>query len=321
MSLLSIFASAILPIVTIAAVGFVLGRVRSIAVGPLNTVTIYVLAPALVFHSIATTDIGGETLAKLLAGVVGFVLVMAAIAEGVGRALGEDEPIRSALVLVSSFSNSGNFGIPLSAFAFGVVGRATAVVYLVGQSVVVYTVGVYLASRSGGTRGLGSMKRVFELPLVYAVVLAALVRWLGVVPPADGTAMSTVQLVGDAAIPLMLLLVGIQLANTNYGAAVARVGTANALKLVVAPAVGFAIAALLGFENATVARVFVLECAAPAAITPLILVIEMGSDRSVGGITAPEYVSAAVLTTTLASVPVLTGVIAVLETDLAGTLL
>jgi len=160
-SLLSIFASAILPIVTIAAVGFVLGRVRSIAVGPLNTVTIYVLAPALVFHSIATTDIGGETLAKLLAGVVGFVLVMAAIAEGVGRALGEDEPIRSALVLVSSFSNSGNFGIPLSAFAFGVVGRATAVVYLVGQSVVVYTVGVYLASRSGGTRGLGSMKRVF----------------------------------------------------------------------------------------------------------------------------------------------------------------
>jgi hypothetical protein len=32
---------------------------------------------------------------------------MAALAEGVGRALGEDEPIRSALVLVSSFSNSG----------------------------------------------------------------------------------------------------------------------------------------------------------------------------------------------------------------------
>ena len=321
MSPLSIFASAVLPIVTIAAVGFVLGRVRSIAAEPLNTVTIYVLAPALVFHSIAITDLGGETLVKVVGGVVAFVLVMAALAEGVGRALGEDEPIRSALVLASSFSNSGNFGIPLSAFAFGVVGRATAVVYLIGQSVVVYTVGVYLASRSGGDRGRGSIGRVFELPLVYAVVLAAGARWLGIVPPADGTAMSTLKLVGDAAIPLMLLLVGIQLANTNYGAAVARVGTANALKLVVAPAVGLAIAAGLGFEDATVARVFVLECAAPAAITPLILVIEMGSDRSVGGVTAPEYVSAAVLTTTLASVPVLTGVIAMLETDLVGSLL
>jgi hypothetical protein len=50
-------------------------------------------------------------------------------------------------------------------------------------------------------------------------------------------------------------------------------------------------------------------------------VIEMGSDRSVGGVTAPEYVSAAVLTTTLASVPVLTGVIAALEADLVGSLL
>ena len=258
---------------------------------------------------------------KIVGGVVAFALVMAALAEGVGRALGEDEPIRSALVLVSSFSNSGNFGIPLSTFAFGAVGRATAVVYLVGQSVVVYTVGVYLASRSGGARGLGSIRRVFELPLVYAVVLAAGARWLGVVPPADGTAMSTVQIVGDAAIPLMLILVGIQLANTNYGAAVARVGTANALKLVVAPVVGFVIAAGFGFADTTVARVFVLECAAPAAITPLILVIEMGSDRSVGGVTAPEYVSAAVLTTTLASVPVLTGVIAALEADLVGSLL
>jgi predicted permease len=48
-SLLSIFAGSVLPIVTIAAVGFTLGRVRSIAVEPLNTVTIYVLTPALVF--------------------------------------------------------------------------------------------------------------------------------------------------------------------------------------------------------------------------------------------------------------------------------
>ena len=191
MSLLSIFAGSVLPIVTIAAAGITLGRVRSIAVEPLNTVTIYVLTPALVFHSVATSDLGGETLLKIVGGVVAFALVMAALAEGVGHALGEDEPIRSALVLVSSFSNSGNFGIPLSAFAFGAVGRATAVVYLVGQSVVVYTVGVYLASRSGGARGLGSIRRVFELPLVYAVVLAAGARWLGVVPPADGTAMST----------------------------------------------------------------------------------------------------------------------------------
>ena len=321
MSLLSIFATAIAPIVAIAAVGFALGRIREIDVEPLNTVTVYVLVPALVFHSIATTELGGETLVKVLVGVVVFILLMAGLAEGVGRALGEEEPIHSALVLVSAFSNSGNYGIPLSEFAFGSVGRATAVLYLVGQSVVIYTVGVYLASRSGGQRGLSAVKTVFKLPLVYAVVLAALTRWLGVVPPTGSTAMATLKLVGDSSIPLMLVLVGIQLAGANYGAALSRVGTANVLKLLVAPAIGLGVALALDFGDPTVARVFVLECATPAAITSLILLIEFSGDRSAGGVTAPEYVSAAVLTTTLVSVPVLTLLIALLESEFVGTLL
>jgi predicted permease len=321
MSLLSIFATAILPIIAIAAVGFVLGRVRDIDIEPLNTVTVYVLVPALVFHSLTTTQVGGETLIKVLVGVTVFILVMVGLAEGVARAFGAQEPIHSALVLVSAFSNSGNYGIPLSTFAFGSVGRATAVLYLVGQSVVLYTVGVYLASRSGGERGLGALTEVFKLPLVYAVVLAVLARALGIVPPADSTVMTTLQLVGDSSIPLMLILVGIQLADANYGAALSRVGSANVLKLLVAPVVALAIAISLDFGNSTVARVFILECTTPAAVTTLILLIEFSGERSVGGISGPEYVSAAVLTTTLVSVPVLTVLIAVLETNFVGSLL
>ncbi|HET7325506.1 MAG TPA: AEC family transporter [Halococcus sp.] len=321
MSLLSIFATAILPIVAIAAVGFVLGRVRKIAVEPLNTVTVYVLVPALVFYSLTTTELGGKTLIKVLVGVFVFIIVMVGLAEGVGRAMGVEEPIHSALVLVSAFSNSGNYGIPLSAFAFGAVGRATAVLYLVGQSVVIYTVGVYLASRSGGARGLSALKMVFKLPLLYAVVLALAFRFLGLVPPADSAAMTTLKLVGDSSIPLMLILVGIQLAGANYGAALSRVGTANVLKLLVAPVIALAITMTLDFSNLTVARVFVLECATPVAITPLILLIELGEGRTADGVSGPEYVSAAVLTTTLVSVPVLTFLIAALETNFVGGLL
>lgn len=321
MSLFSIFATAILPIVAIAAVGFVLGRVRDIDIEPLNTVTVYILVPALVFHSLTTTQVGGETLVKVLLGVFAFIAVMVGLAEGVGRALGEQEPIHTALVMVSAFSNSGNYGIPLSEFAFGSVGRATAVLYLVGQSVVMYSVGVYLASRSGGARGLGAVKTVFKLPLMYAVVLAVLARLLGLVPPTGSTAMATIRLVGDSSIPLMLLLVGIQLAGADYGAALSRVGSANVMKLLVAPVVALAIAMVLDFANTTVARVFVLECATPAAITSLILLIEFSGEHSVGGVSGPEYVSAAVLTTTLVSVPVLTVLIAALETNFVGALL
>ncbi|WP_224269980.1 AEC family transporter [Haloprofundus salinisoli] len=313
MSLVSIFATAILPILTLAGVGFLLGRTQNVDPGPLNTITLYVLAPALVFHSLATTTLGGGTLVRVAAGVAVYTFAMIVVAEGIGRLLGEPEPLLSALVLVSAFPNAGNYGVPLSEFAFGATGRSTAVLYLSVQGVLMYTAGIYIASRSGGSAGLAGFKRVLRIPLVYAVVVALAARWLGLVPPVDGAAMETLKLVGDSSIPVMLLILGIQLANTDYGSALSRVGVASALKMAVAPVVGLGVAFALGFADSTVARVFVLECAMPAAITPLILVIEFSDGVTIGGLSAAEYVSAVVFSTTIVSIPVLTLLIAVLE--------
>lgn len=313
MSLVDIFATAILPIVAIAAVGFVLGRVRDVDPGGLNTAVVYVLAPALVLHSLMVTELSGGTIAQLALAVVAFTLGMAVLVEVLGRLAGQRDPALSALVLVATFPNAGNYGIPVSSFAFGEVGRGTAVLYIAVQAVLVYTVGVYVASRGGGEAGLGAVRRVFEIPLVYAVVAALLARWLDVVPPASSTAMETLQLVGDSAIPVMLLILGVQLAGTDYGAALSQIGAASVLKMAVAPAVAVAIALAIGFDNPTVARTFVLECAMPSAITPLILIIEFAGDVEIGGVTVPEFVSTVVAVTTLLSIPILTVLISLLE--------
>lgn len=314
-SLAAIFVGAVLPIVALVGVGALLGRLKEVDVDPLSTVTLYVLVPALVFHSLATTELSGAAVAKLLAGVTIFLVAMTGLAELVGRTLGEAEPLHSALVLAAVFPNSGNFGIPLSEFAFGATGRATAVVFLVGQSVVAYTLGVVVASRAGGAGGRTAVGEVFRLPLIYAVLAAGIARGLGLVPPPDSTAMATIRLAGDASIPLMLLLVGIELSRVQYGAALESVAVANGLKLLVAPVVGAAVALGLGFADPTVARVFVLECATPAAVTSLILLVEF-SEGSVGGVTAPQFISSVVLTSTLLAIPVLTVLIAVLESGI-----
>ncbi len=313
MSLLSIFASAILPIVLIAAVGVLLGRVRDVEPGPLNTAVVYVLAPALVLHSLMATELGGGTLLKLAAAVTAFTLGMAAIVELSGRLLGVDDATLSALVLVATFPNAGNYGIPVSDFAFGTVGRGVAVLYVAVQAVLMYTIGVYVASRGGGSAGLGAVKRVFRIPLIYAVAVGLLARALDLVPAADSTAMETLQLVGDASIPVMLLILGIQLANTDFGAAVPQITVATVGKMLVAPAVAVGVALLLGFDEPTVARTFVLESAMPAAVTPLMLLIEFADDVEVGGVSAPEFVSTVVAVTTVLSVPLLTLLISVLQ--------
>ncbi|ESS07639.1 MAG: putative permease [uncultured archaeon A07HB70] len=315
MSLLDTFTTAILPIVTVTGVGVVLGRLRDVDVEPLNTVTVYVLLPALVFHSVATAAFDGATLARVGAATLAYIIVMLVVAEAAGRLLGESEPLLSALVLLSAFPNSGNYGIPLSTFAFGNTGRSTAVLFLAVQGVLTYTVGVYVAGRSGGTAGVAGMKRALRVPLVYAVVVAVAARWVGVVPPADGTAMQTVELVGEASIPVMLLILGVYLAETDYGAVLGQVGSATVLKTLVAPVVGVVIVTVVGFDDPTVARTFVLQCATPAAITPLLLLVEFG-DESVGDVSVAEYASTVVLVTTVLSVPVLTVLIAALEAGL-----
>ncbi|RDI71283.1 AEC family transporter [Halopelagius longus] len=315
MALLSIFATAILPIVTVGAVGFVLGRATGVETDSLNTVVVYVLAPALVFHSLATTSLARSTLVEVVVAVTAYHLVMILLAEGAGRLFGERDPLLSALVLVAAFPNSGNYGIPVSNFAFGSTGRSTAVLFLSVQSVLIYTLGVYIASRGGGDSGLEGVKRVFTIPLVYAVVAALLARWAGVVPPAGSTAMETLKLVGDSSIPLMLLILGVQLSKTDVGSTLSEVGVVTVLKMAAAPAVGVAVALVVGFADPDVGRTFVLECAMPAAVTPLILVGEF-AEGDVSGVPVAEFVSTAVFVTTLVSVPTLTLTIALLESGI-----
>ena len=311
--LVGIFASAVGPIVAIAGVGYVLATVKEIDPEPLNTAVVYVLAPALVFHSLAVTELEAATLLRVTVGIAAFTAAMWAIAEVVGRAVGEEEPALSALVLVAIFCNSGNLGIPVSDFAFGEVGRQTAVLFLSVQSVLMYTVGVYVASRSSGSAGLEGVRRVFYIPLVYAVVAALGARALHIVPSADTAAMETLQLVGDASIPLMLLILGVQLARTDTASAVSRAWPATALKIGVAPVVGLGVALALGFQNPAVARVFVLETAMPAAVTPLILTIEFAGNARSDGVLVSEYVSTCVFLTTVLAIPALTVLIAILQ--------
>nr|WP_159763203.1 AEC family transporter [Halovenus carboxidivorans] len=308
--MLSVLTSAILPVVSVAGVGYVLGSVQDVEADTLSTVTIYVLAPALIFYSLVTTPIAGPTVARLVVGIVGFIAVIVGLAEGAGRLLGEEEPILGAFVLTSTFSNAGNYGIPLSAFAFGALGRSTAVLYIAVQSVLMYTVGVYVASRGQAGSMRGALGKVFRLPLVYAVTAAMVVRAFDLAPATDTAVMQTIRLTGDAAIPVMLLLLGIQLTNSGGSGTVGRVLPAAGLRLLVAPVVAAGIALALGLTG-TVGRVFVLECAMPAAITPLMLTIEFGTDRT--GLSAADYVSTTILVSTLASLVTLTGLIVLLQ--------
>ena len=303
MSVVSALTDAVIPVLAVAAAGYVLGRLRDVDVEPLGTVVVYILTPALVFESLATTTLGGDAVARIGVGVFAFTAIMAVLAIVTARALGVHEALEGPLVLTSVFPNAGNYGIPLSAFAFGAIGRSTAVVYITAQAILMYTFGVYLAARGGANRTpMDAVVDVFRLPLIYAVVAAGVFRYFDLVPPASTAAMETLALVGNSAIPVMLVMLGVQLANAEGGTSIDRVLAPTALKLMVAPVVAIGLLPLLGFTgDVDVARTFVLECAMPAAITPLVLVVEFARGRD-SPVPPAEYVSTTVTVTTVLSI-------------------
>jgi len=313
-SLLGIFATAILPIVAVAAVGYALGRFEGVEADALNTITVYVLAPALVVHSLATSQLTGGTILGVVGAVTLFTAVMLAVGEGIGRLTGQTEPMLGAFVLVTVFPNTGNYGIPLADFVFGPTGRSVAVLVTALQAVMLYTVGIYIAARGGENDPLTDMKRVFGVPLVYAVAVALVARYAGVVPPADSTLMQTLELVGNASIPVMLLILGIQLAGVDVAGTLRPVGVASGLRLLLAPVVASGAVLLVGFGNPTVARAVVLLLATPTGVTTIILV---GAFSAAGeGLAPGEFTSATVFVTTVVSALTVTALVAALEAGL-----
>jgi predicted permease len=306
-NLLSVLVETMLPIVALTAIGAAFEWWVGLDVDSLNTVVLYLLLPALVFHSLVTSTLAGGTTLRLVGGVWAFTAVMLVLAWGVGRATGASGETLSALVLASAIPNVGNFGIPVSTFAFGPVGRTTAVVFVAAQNVLTLTVGVYIAARGAGTVARGALRRIAEFPLVYAIVLALVVR-ATVGDPGGGNLMRTIELTGNASIPLFLIVLGASLVQTDIGATLRSVTPAVALKLGVAPVVGVLVALGLGVERPAVLRTFVLESAAPVAIMPLSLAIEFTEDGS-----GPAYLSTAILVSAILGIPLAAGLILLLQ--------
>nr|WP_276591880.1 AEC family transporter [Halorutilus salinus] len=284
-----------MPVLAVAGVGYVLGVLTDIEPEPLATVTVYVLVPALVFHSLVTASVSGAEGLRIAGAAVVLTVVMWGVSEGVGFIASDGA--RNGLVLAGTFPNTANYGIPLSVFAFPSVGRTTAVLYVVGSTVMMYTVGVYIASRDAASSSLGAMRRVARLPLVYAVVAGVGASYVGFGTD-DSAFLETLRLVGNSSIPLMLVVLGVQLARATPSGGVRDVALANVVRLVVAPLVAVPVVVALGFTDPDVARVVVLEASTPVAVTTVILTVEFGGDR--------DYAATAVLTTTVVSMVTVT---------------
>jgi malate permease and related proteins len=299
--LLGIFASDILPIFVIAAIGFALARHLAVQVQTLSRVTFHALAPALVFNVLTTSTLTGLEFGRMAA----FYGLVAACALVMGRLaaipLRLDRASLSAFMLVVVCSNSGNYGLPVALLAFGREALTFASVYFVSSAIFSYTGGILLAA--SGRRSVGqALAGVVRVPAVYGAVAAAIVMGLGLpVPDAVARPMA---LLSDAALPMMVLVLGMQLERATWPERPDVVAVAAALSLVATPLAAFGAAHLLGLRGPAF-QAGVLQASMPTAVVTTILALEFD--------VAPNFVTSVVCVTTLLSPVTLTLLIAYLQ--------
>ncbi len=273
---LVLLLDVVLPVFLVIAAGAAIGLRFGLEVAPINRVALYAAVPALAYRTLAELDLAGATVSRLLVGYAGYLLVAAALAALVGRRW---TPVRRrALVGTSVLPNAANLNLPVALFAFGAAGLDRALVLYVATSLLMFTLGPSLVGRP--TTLARALRTVLGFPVLWAALLGLIVNGAGLAPP---TALArAVGLLADAAIPLVLLTLGVQLVRARRwrpsGAAWAAVG----LKLGVGPLLAAAVGLLVGLQGLDLA-VLVLIGAMPTAVNTAMLAVEFDGDAALVG--------------------------------------
>jgi predicted permease len=298
---LAIFASDILPVFLIASVGFVLARFLGASLKTLANVVFYALIPCLVFRLLVNANIAGRDFGKMIVLAVLMLAAMALIGRIAAAPLRLTRPELSAFLMVVMFSNTGNYGLPVVLFAFGKDALSYGTVFFVTGSVLTYTVGVFLAA-SGRRSVRDAIAGVVKVPAIYAVAVALLMLAAGVHLPLAVT--RPIDLLADAALPTMMLVLGMQLERATLPDRPAVVAVAVIVSLFVAPVVALFLFALMGVDGPG-RQAGVILSSMPVAVVTTILALEFD--------VAPAFVTSTVFVSTLLSPFTLTPLIAYLR--------
>lgn len=309
-TLLEVFVNNLLPILLSAGAGLVLGRAFRPDIKSITRLSFYIFSPCLVFASITQSRVSNAEFGQLSLFAVAAIVTMLLIAAIVGLALRLDRRTLATLVISAAFVNSGNYGLAALRFAFGEEALARGVVFYVVSTLSVYTLGVFVSSLGRGSPAQ-ALKEVFTIPAFYALVAAGVIHWTGWSVPLFVD--RAVTLLGEAAIPVMLVILGLQMAAMRLHTQAdpwprgrwVVIGVGAGLQLLAAPLMALALGALLGLDGVNY-QAAVLEASMPAAVITTVLAVQYDLDA--------DLTTATVVLSTLLSPLTLTPLILYLQT-------
>ncbi|KXP03727.1 AEC family transporter [Tsukamurella pseudospumae] len=242
-------------IAIIIAAGWLVGRVGVLGEEPekqLSLLVFYLLTPALLLHALATTDVTVLFSSRLWVSA-GSALAIGAIYYVIVRGF-RRRPMGDATIgaLAASYVNSSNLGIPIAVF---VLHDTSYVAPLLLFQILIYsTIALTMldvAEFRDSPEKTQPIWRTVATPLLNPIVVGALlglaISVAGWHPP--DWLMSPVKLLGDASVPMALVVFGLSLGGVRVlqkGEAPRRdIALATVLKMIAMPVLAWAMSRFL----------------------------------------------------------------------------
>lgn len=271
--IIEVLSQNILPIFLVAGLGFWLRRYKGVDTRPVASVVFNGFSPALVFSSLVGTQLPVIELGQLALFAILVISVMGLVGFVVGRLLRLEKIDVAVLLIALMFVNGGNYGLTLNQLRYGDAGLSLAIVYYIMSTILTYTVGVLIVS-VGRTPWQDSLKGLAGVPAIYAVGLAIVVYSLRI--PVPGPLMSAIDVAAGGAIPAMILVLGMNLADLKGMGQLRLTIPAVSLRLLLGPVVAVGVAALVGLEGLG-RSVSIIEASMPSAVMTTVLATEYGA--------------------------------------------
>lgn len=280
------------PVFALAGIGFLWTRLGfEYRLQFVTRLAMTLALPALVFTALMGAEIDRATVGRLALATLasyGAITVLVLMLCAMLRL-----EIRTYLAPLI-FANTGNIGLPLALFAFGEAGLAQAVIVFVVMAIYSFTAGIWMVA--GGGSPLAALRE----PIVPAALLGLVFLWQDWQTPPVIT--RTLELIGQMAIPLMLLTLGVAVARLSP-AHLTRAGALSLAKLAICAGVAVTVGRWMQLDG-TAFAVLVLQVSTPVAVTSYLLAQKYGADA--------DSVAGLVVVSTLISVAALPALLAVL---------
>lgn len=277
----------ILPTFSVILFGYFFGKTKKPDMKAIVDLVFYLGLPALTFTSVIDKPIDLADASKIWASVLIIIFGCGITAWIVFKITGQKH---SGLYIPIMNMNTVNIPFPIIYLVYGAEGLFAAVVFYIPAVLILYTVGIYLAS---GKHWRDNLKEVLKVPALYAAVAGLLVNFNHITVPE--LVVKPLLFIGLMVLPLVLIILGVNLAAvrvkslpTTLLASFLRVGVGLLLGVLAVN-----LFHLTGIPRAVV----ILDAAMPAAANTAMLTTKYKNEA--------ELVSSVVFVTTIASLVVI----------------